>query len=79
MDSVYAEKGIHVAAEDSVIAEFCRDQYDPMVGARGLPGFITANLEPHIVDAILEDQNVQGTARVEYLKDQRMFDVKIAA
>lgn len=79
IDAVYGEKGVHVEANDNVIASFCRDQYDPKIGARGLPGFITANLEPHLVNAILADQNVQGTALVDYSTEEKRFDVKIAA
>jgi ATP-dependent Clp protease ATP-binding subunit ClpB len=79
IDSVYGEKGIHVDAPPDVIAAFCADQYDPMVGARGLPGFITANLEPFIVDQILKDQDARGTAHVTYSNDNKRFDIRMAA
>jgi len=38
---------------DQEIAVFCRDEYDPMIGARGLPGYIQARLEPIIVNSLL--------------------------
>jgi ATP-dependent Clp protease ATP-binding subunit ClpA len=50
-----------------------------MVGARGLPGFITANLEPFIVDQILKDQDAKGTAHVTYSNDNKRFDIRMAA
>ena len=42
-----------VVSEEDLKA-FCKDHYDPAIGARGLPGFIQANLEPIIVNLILE-------------------------
>ena len=42
-----------VVSEEDLKA-FCKDHYDPAIGARGLPGFIQANIEPIIVNLILE-------------------------
>ena len=36
------------------LAALCKDQYKPANGARGLPGYIAANIQPTIVNAILE-------------------------
>jgi ATP-dependent Clp protease ATP-binding subunit ClpB len=78
LDAVYGEKGIRVLESNpTVVEEFCRDQYDPKIGARGLPGFITADLEPHIVNAILADPNLRGTASVGYDPVGKHFQVNI--
>lgn len=48
----YKDKlGIQMSDED--IHNFCVDQYDPIRGARGLPGFIKAHLRPKLVDTML--------------------------
>lgn len=77
LDAVYGAKGVHVEISDDVLTGFCADQYDPRIGARGLPGFISANLEPAIVNAILADQELRGTAIVRYDRDGKRFDVEI--
>jgi ATP-dependent Clp protease ATP-binding subunit ClpB len=77
IDARYGEEGIQVRASDAAIHDFCVDQYDPRFGARGLPGFIKANLEPIIVNTLLEDEDVHGTAEVNYNSDIKRFEVKI--
>jgi len=52
----YAGHGVDIEVPSTVITHFCADRYDPVVGARGLPGFINANLEPRIVNALLDDK-----------------------
>jgi ATP-dependent Clp protease ATP-binding subunit ClpB len=79
LDNVYGPQGIHVEALPEAISQFCADQYDPRIGARGLPGFITANLEPFLVNSILEDEDTKGTAQVTYSNENKRFDVKMAA
>ena len=78
IDIVYGSQGIHIEASAQVIHDFCVDQYDPVYGARGLPGFITANLEPSIVNAILAEDDTHGTAHVTYNGTSKKFDVKMA-
>jgi ATP-dependent Clp protease ATP-binding subunit ClpB len=57
------------------ITQFCKDQYDPKVGARGLPGIIQAQLEPKIVDLILGGV-VDTRLNVMYDLKKREFIVK---
>lgn len=77
LNIVYGERGIKVLAIEGVIRDFCHDQYDPKIGARGLPGYISANLEPVLVNAILADQDTRGTALVGYDPAARRFVVSI--
>ena len=56
----YAAHGVDVRVSDEVIGTFAADRYDPVIGARGLPGFINSNLEPRIVNALLDRSAVAG-------------------
>jgi ATP-dependent Clp protease ATP-binding subunit ClpA len=76
INTVYSEKGVAVQLDDASITTFCEDQYDPRIGARGLPGFIAANLEPIIVNAILANETIHDTARVTYDRDRHHFRVE---
>lgn len=77
LDATYGEKGIRVVIADADLVAFCEDQYDPKIGARGLPGFIAANLEPMIVNRILADPNVSGTATIRYDRASARFTVEL--
>ena len=59
----YAEHGVEIAFDTPAIAAFCADRYDAKVGARGLPGAIVAELEPRIVEALLD---TEGPARTRF-------------
>lgn len=78
IDKVYGAQGIHVQASADAVHSFCVDQYDPRIGARGLPGFITANLEPAIVKRILNEDDVNDTAQVTYSDSNKRFEVKFS-
>jgi ATP-dependent Clp protease ATP-binding subunit ClpB len=54
IDRTYAQDGIRIQFGDADLKAFCQVHYDPAVGARGLPGFIQANVEPQIVNRILD-------------------------
>jgi ATP-dependent Clp protease ATP-binding subunit ClpB len=54
IDRTYAQDGIRIQFGDADLKAFCKAHYDPAVGARGLPGFIQANVEPQIVNRILD-------------------------
>lgn len=57
----YAEHGVAINFADDQIKAFCEDRYDPVIGARGLPGQVNTELEPQIVNALL-DQSATGGA-----------------
>ena len=66
INKAYADNGIFVSISPEELRSFCKDQYDPSSGARGLPGFIQANLEPVIADIVLENNDLTGRLNVTY-------------
>jgi ATP-dependent Clp protease ATP-binding subunit ClpB len=73
IDMTYRDQGITTVMSDEAIAEFSADHYDPAEGARGLPGYIQVNLEPIIVNGLLDNPDVTGTLRVGYDKAKKSF------
>lgn len=65
MDRIYSNDGIRVSLADADLKAFCKAHYDPAIGARGLPGFIQANVEPMIVNRIL-DSDERGEFKLRY-------------
>lgn len=56
------------------ISDFCKDHYDVVRGARGLPGYIKANLRPIIVNHLLSNPNDKGTFIITYNKESKVFE-----
>lgn len=57
LDRAYsAGSGIGVCMDDVALASFCADHYDPSVGARGLPGYMQAHLEPALANFVLNQK-----------------------
>jgi ATP-dependent Clp protease ATP-binding subunit ClpB len=76
--SSYAEHGISVTFSDAEIATFCADRYEPRIGARGLPGMINSDLEPKIVNALLDQSAEDGASfNITYDKAARRFGVEM--
>lgn len=76
----YAGHGVDIDLPHEALAHFCRDRYDPIVGARGLPGFINSNLEPRIVNALLdEDGDERSGFVIGYDAETRSFSVERGA
>ncbi|MEP3665811.1 MAG: AAA family ATPase, partial [Roseibium sp.] len=74
----YAEHGVSISFPASEIAAFCADRYEPKVGARGLPGMINSDLEPRIVNALLDQSAESGAAfDVRYDSSTRSFAVEM--
>jgi len=48
------------------VKAFCQAKYDPTSGARGLPGYLQANLEPIIVNSLLEHPERRGVVNFRY-------------
>lgn len=70
----YSQQGIEIKMSDEQILNFCKDRYEPAVGGRGLPGFIVSQLEPKIVDSILNEWT--GAMEIVYNNETRNFDIK---
>ncbi|QIG46510.1 ATP-dependent Clp protease ATP-binding subunit [Nordella sp. HKS 07] len=75
IDRTYTQEGIKVTVPEADLKAFCKDHYDPAIGARGLPGFIQANIEPIIVNMILESDK-RGALDLTYNPKHRAFEIK---
>lgn len=69
----YIDAGLSIVVSDDVVTSFCADHYDPVIGARGLPGYITANLEPIFADMVLN--GFTGAVNVSYNNETKSFEV----
>lgn len=67
------EEDMCIQMSDSEIEEFCKDQYDPIKGARGLPGFIKAHLRPKLVDEMLHNNSERPAFWIRYNKETKDF------
>lgn len=75
LDSLYGPQGVHIAPMDqAVIDAFCADRYDATEGARGLPGYITALLEPVLAGRVLDGG--AGMATISYADSSFHVDFK---
>lgn len=73
LDATYTDNGIRVVMPDNDVAAFVAAIYDPAIGARGLPGFMVTNLEPAIVNQIIENPTAHGTFGVSYDNENKRF------
>jgi ATP-dependent Clp protease ATP-binding subunit ClpB len=62
----YGGQGITVNVTPQDVKAFCDAKYDPTSGARGLPGYLQANLEPIIVNSLLEHPERRGVVNFRY-------------
>jgi ATP-dependent Clp protease ATP-binding subunit ClpB len=65
--------GIHMSPES--MKEFVAAKYNPEVGARGLPGYINANVESKLARAILMNPEASGTMTVTYDKAKDSLEI----
>lgn len=77
LKSAYQENGVKIEYSDDCIKAFCADHYQPRHGARGLQGYIVANIEPLVVNMILENQVESVVLTLVYNKQTRHFDVSV--
>jgi ATP-dependent Clp protease ATP-binding subunit ClpB len=75
IDRTYTQEGIKVAVPEADLKAFCKAHYDPAIGARGLPGFIQANIEPIIVNMIL-DSDKRGKLELAYNPKRAVFEIR---
>ena len=76
MSVSYINKGLKIEISNETISNFCKDHYDVVRGARGLPGYIKANLRPIIVNHLLSNPNDKGTFIITYNKESKVFEVE---
>lgn len=75
LNKSYEVRNIVLEISDETVTEFVDAHYDPKRGARGLPGYIKANLRPIIVNHILNNPNQTGTFNVSFDKEKLTFVV----
>jgi len=71
----YKERNLDIMVSDACIHNFCRDHYDPVRGARGLPGYIKTNLRPVMVNHILLNPDAAGKFCLSYNTDAKVFEI----
>lgn len=74
LTSAYTENGVEIVFDDESVTAFVEDHYDPKHGARGLQGYIVANIEPLIVNMILENDLDSAKIDIVYNKDTKGFE-----
>lgn len=75
LNASYQIRDLAVEMSDSCISSFCQDHYDVVKGARGLPGYIKANMRPVIVNYILNNPDEKGTFYATYNMSRKNFEV----
>ncbi|RYD62428.1 MAG: ATP-dependent Clp protease ATP-binding subunit, partial [Verrucomicrobiaceae bacterium] len=78
LDRSYQGDGVRVTISDADLAAFVQAHYDPRIGARGLPGYIQAKLEPIIADQIIDHPGVEGVFEIGYDNDNGQFTSNFA-
>lgn len=75
LNGSYQAKGLEIEMKDSCITNFCKDHYDLIRGARGLPGYIKTNIRPIIVNNILNNPNDKGKFCAVYNTERKNFEI----
>lgn len=75
LNNSYQTRGLEIEMADVCITNFCRDHYDLIRGARGLPGYIKTNIRPVIVNHILSNPNDKGKFRAVYNTERQNFEI----
>jgi ATP-dependent Clp protease ATP-binding subunit ClpA len=76
LNEAYKARGLSVVVENDSLRDFCRAHYDPTRGARGLPGYIKANLRPILVNHVLAHAGSTGEFLIRFNNDSRNFEVE---
>jgi ATP-dependent Clp protease ATP-binding subunit ClpB len=76
INTAYADRDISVFMDGPNLTKLCVDKYDVSIGARGLPGYISTNLENVIVDYILSNNNDKVKIDVTYNVAQHKLDME---
>jgi ATP-dependent Clp protease ATP-binding subunit ClpB len=76
LNKAYEPRGLRVVVAAKSLQDFCRAHYDPTRGARGLPGYIKANLRPILVNHVLENATRTGEFLVRFNNESRGFEVE---
>lgn len=75
LNNSYRVRGLEIEMKDSCITRFCKDHYDLIRGARGLPGYIKTNIRPVVVNHILNNPNEKGKFCAVYNTERQNFEI----
>ena len=75
LNDSYQPRGLEIEISASCISNFCKNHYDVIRGARGLPGYIKANMRPIMVNYILSNPNEKGKFCASYNVERKNFEV----
>ena len=78
LNQAYQPRGYSIEMQDACISAFCHEHYDIIRGARGLPGYIKANIRPFIVNHILQNPHDQGVFKAIYNQQSHSFDIEFS-
>lgn len=78
LNQAYQPRGYSIEMQDACISAFCHEHYDIIRGARGLPGYIKANIRPFIVNHILQNPHDQGVFKAIYNQQTHSFDIEFS-
>ncbi|XKM14227.1 AAA family ATPase [Orbaceae bacterium ac157xtp] len=78
LNQAYQPRGLSIDMQDACISAFCRDHYDLIRGARGLPGYIKTNIRPFIVNHILHNPHDRGVFNAIYNAELHRFDMSFS-
>ncbi len=59
-------KGLSIEMSDASLAAICKDHYQPVNGARGIPGYFATQIHPVVARTMLQVEQAQGVMRIEY-------------
>lgn len=63
------DKGLVVALDKGDIEQICADRYDPMNGARAIPGYFAKTVRSKVARFMLEHPDQKGTLRMRYVPE----------
>lgn len=69
------DKGLSVALSEADIEQLCADRYDPMNGARAIPGYFAKAIKSKVAKFMLEHPEQKGTLHMAYNPDTRDVDL----
>jgi ATP-dependent Clp protease ATP-binding subunit ClpB len=75
LNANYAQNGISLVYSEETLQAFCEDRYSPKNGARGVQGYIVANVEPLVANLLLEETVTSEVLELVYSKSTRSFSV----
>lgn len=77
LKNAYKDNNVDVIFSDESVSAFCADHYDARHGARGLQGYVVANIEPLIVNLILNNDVDGASIELVYNTKTKAFDTNI--